>query len=137
MTSERLLPKTLTNPVPNEGRREPRYSAPDGVKMTLRAAPESEGQEEATGEPVLLVDISLRGIGIATGRFIEPGTTVTLRWGTRRIEGEIRHCRATSTGYLAGAIVYQTVDEPARRLDWESLLNRNRQDSQRAVMTVH
>ena len=108
---------------PAEERCERRYKVPDGVKLSLQVPP-----DEVT-EEVVLCDISLRGFGIETARYIEPGTSVVLRMGSRRIEAEVKHCDAENHGYRVGVLVHRSVNERFFAIggcDWDTLLARSR-----------
>ncbi len=112
-------------PDPAEARRDQRYTAPSGVKLTLQAPP------DAASEVAELHDISLRGFGIVTRRYIAPGTTVMMRMGTQRIEAEVKHCKPqeAGAGYRAGVVVHRTVSErsaSSKQGSWDTFLIRGR-----------
>lgn len=123
-TASHLSSTTVLRDAADE-RRERRYPAPAGVKLSLQTPP------DAVVEEAELCDISLSGLGIATARYIEPGISVVLRMGTQRIEAEVRHCSTGERGYLAGVLVRRAISERASRggRDWETLLVRSRRSA--------
>ncbi len=123
-TASHLSSTTVLRDAADE-RRERRYPAPAGVKLSLQTPP------DAVVEEAELCDISLSGLGIATARHIEPGIAVVLRMGTQRIEAEVKHCSAGASGYRAGVIVHRTIGERASGggRDWDTLLVRSRRSA--------
>ena len=108
---------------PAEARREQRYPAQPGVKLSLHVSPDSEPEE------VELRDISLHGFGISVSRYIEPGSYVVLRTRRQRIEGEIAYCTADRGRYRAGIVVRRAKRErfaPDGKRNWDNLISGSR-----------
>ena len=103
----------------SEGRREKRYPAQTGVKLSLQVLPDGKPEEAE------LKDISLHGFGISVSHFIEPGTQVVIRTRKQRIDAEIIYCRADKDRYRAGITVHHAERElaaPKQKRNWDSLL---------------
>ena len=123
MPAASLLSSSTDAIKPQEMRCERRYKSPAGVRLSLQASPET-GSEEAE-----LYDISLRGLGIVTSRFLEPGFSVVLRMGARRMEAVVKHCRADRDQYRVGVLIHQATNERRPLVggrDWDTMLTRSR-----------
>jgi PilZ domain-containing protein len=119
MSIANQLPQSAAAVNPAETRREERYPAQAGVRLSLQVSPESEPEQ------VELRDISLHGFGISVSRYIEPGSNVVLRTTKQRIDAEIMYCKADGDRYRAGIVVRRARREratPDRKRNWDNLI---------------
>src|SRR5262249_5798109 len=70
--------------------------------------------------PVHILNVSQNGLGFAVCCHLSVGTVTQVRWPHLLVLGEVRHCRSSPGGYLAGLQIQDVVTYGAQSETEES-----------------
>ena len=115
-----------------ERRRHHRYAVSDVV--TVVDLEEAWALKREPAACATIVDVSLDGVGLSSGRAYSPGALVAVEIGPMNVIGEVRHCEAHQELYRIGIEIWAITPRSARHdlladwsnYVWSALTNGNR-----------